>query len=69
MSNLFTNELKDEIILLEIRNKIEQVRQELNGMLSNHVEKGFNNEIIEMSQYLDRLLVSYIYNLGREKNE
>lgn len=44
--------------------RIEKVRQELYSMLNNFDEIASNNEVVEMSQYLDRLLVDHIKGYG-----
>lgn len=50
---------------MEIVTIIEKVRQELHSMLDNCDLVGSNDKIIEVSQYLDRLLVVYERNKGR----
>lgn len=50
---------------MEIITIIEKVRQELHSMLDNYDEVGSSDKIIEVSQYLDRLLVVYERNKER----
>lgn len=69
MSSLLTKDGNEGLLLLDITNKIEKVRQELHGMIDHHEVTGFNDQIVEMSQYLDILLVTYMSKLGRENYE
>jgi GGDEF domain-containing protein len=50
----------------DISKRIENVRQELCSMINQFDAIGLDCEVVEMSQYLDRLLIEYITNSGRE---
>ena len=53
----------------EISYRIEKLRYELHKMISNHNKAGFDDKIVEMSQYLDKLLVVYMKEQGGKYNE
>ncbi|WP_041720623.1 aspartyl-phosphate phosphatase Spo0E family protein [Alkaliphilus metalliredigens] len=44
----------------DLLNQIENMRRQLEKMLTHYDGEGFDDEVIEMSQYLDRLLVAYV---------
>jgi len=62
MSIVIKNEKRNSNLVyvddLEIR--IEKARQKLHSMFQQYDDKGLNGEMLEMSQYLDKLIVTYI---------
>lgn len=46
----------------KILKKIEEVRKELHILLQNNISRSQDDEVIEMSQYLDRLIILYLVN-------
>ena len=53
----------------DILNRIEIVREELNNMVGLNKNNIYDDEIVEMSQYLDKLLVEYMRDSGEMSNE
>ena len=61
---VFKNEPEAEVELGLIR--IENLKKNLDNLIDYHKGLVFTDEIIEMSQYLDNLIVAHIKNTRRE---
>jgi len=48
----------------DLKSKIEKTRQALNEIIEIRYTNGFDDEIVELSQYMDKLLVKYLKNKG-----
>jgi len=48
----------------DLKSKIEKTRQALNDIIDNKYTNGFDDEILELSQYMDTLLVKYLKKKG-----
>jgi len=67
MSYLFKKKKLEEKMILD---QIESAREELYKMIHHHENEMSHKQIIEMSQYLDKLLVEYERCAkGEESNE
>jgi len=71
--NLYDQKRRLMLLKLEkekdILNRIEIVREELNNMVGLNKNNIYDDEIVEMSQYLDKLLVEYMRDSGEMSNE
>ncbi len=52
-----------------ILDQIESARKELHQMIHIHESRVAHEEVIEMSQYLDKLLVEYMRNSKGEESD
>lgn len=66
MSYLFKKRRLGEKMILD---QIESARKELYQMIHIHENRVSHEEVIEMSQYLDKLLVEYMRNSKGEESD
>jgi len=56
--------IDDNDMSSDIKSEIEKTRQALHDILESRYSNGFDDEIVELSQYMDTLLVKYMKNKG-----
>jgi len=57
-------EYKDEVNILD---RIEEVREKLHDMINQKMTS--NNEVVKLSQCLDKLIVQYVKGSGKDSND
>ena len=56
--------IDDNDMSSDIKSEIEKTRQALHDIIESRYANGFDDEIVELSQYMDTLLVKYMKNKG-----